>query len=310
MSFILKTKAEIINKTKKLLNKDNSLSFLYGLFKTCGEINLNTNSLNFVTNNELLYNIVNLSLTKLNLEEAEYELADELTIKNNLKFKIMLSKSASKFLLDEFIYKTEFNFNDSLVETDEQKLLFLKAIFLTVGTGNIALNSENNGYLIELVFNDNEFSLYVLDLLAYFDIFAKKIERRIQFVVYINKFDTISDFLALLGATSSMLELNNENILRSVRNNINRQNNCLEANISKTISASMKQLDAINFIDSTIGINSLPIELQEVCLCRLANKEESLENMVKLLNNKITKSGLNHRFSKIIKISDELKGKF
>ena len=84
----------------------------------------------------------------------------------------------------------------------------------------------------------------------------------------------------------------------------------MEANISKTINASLKQLDAINFIDSVIGIGSLESSLQEVCLLRLANKEESLDNLVKLMNGKISKSGLNHRLNKIIKISEELKGKF
>lgn len=310
MSFITKVKDELINKTKKNLNKNNSLSFLLSLFKTCGEINLNTNSLNFITNNENIYELVNICLEKLNLDPAELEIDDELTIKNNIKYKIFLNKSASKVLLDEFIYKTDLNFNENIIKDDENKKTFLKGLFLIIGTGNITINSENNGYLVEFVFNDNDFSLLVLELLSNFDIFAKKVNRRGQFVVYINKFDTICDLFALFGLNNSVLELNNENVLRNVRNNVNRQSNCFESNMNKTISASMKQLDAINFIDSTIGINSLPIELQEVCLCRLANKEESLDNLVKLLNNKISKSGLNHRLNKIIKIAEELKGKF
>lgn len=310
MSFISTIKEELIIREKKALNYNNSLSFLYALFKTCGEINLNTNSLNFITNNEDVYLLVNICLEKLNLDLAEFEIDDELTIKNNTKYKIFLNKKTSQVLLNEFIYKTDLNLNENLLKTDEQKITFLKGLFLIAGTGNLSLNSENSGYLIEFVFNDNDFSLFVLELLSNYEIFAKKVERRGQFVVYINKFDPISDLLALFGLSNSVLELNNENVLRNVRNNINRQNNCFESNMNKTISASMKQLDAINFIDSTIGINSLPVELQEVCLCRLANKEESLDNLVKLLNNKITKSGLNHRFNKIIKLSDELKGKF
>ena len=71
----------------------------------------------------------------------------------------------------------------------------------------------------------------------------------------------------------------------------------------------LKCFRPFNFIDKTIGISSLNEDLQEVCLLRLANKEENLDNLVKLLNNKITKSGLNHRLNKIIKISEELKDK-
>ena len=64
MSFITNIKEELMNKLKKGLNKNNSLSFLYALFKTCGEINLNTNSLNFILSNENLYFLVNISLEK------------------------------------------------------------------------------------------------------------------------------------------------------------------------------------------------------------------------------------------------------
>ena len=91
-----------------------------------------------------------------------------------------------------------------------------------------------------------------------------------------------------------------------MRNAVNRQTNCLSANISKTVSANMKQLEAIDIIDSTIGIDSLPSELQDVVLLRLANTEESLSELVRL-NPNLTKSGLNHRFRKLIKLAEELK---
>lgn len=310
MNFLTKVKNEISKNLNKSLNSNNSLSFLYALFKTIGEINLNTSEINFITNNEEIFNLTNIALKKLNFLEAEFEIDDEKSFKGGFKYKIIINKKTSEYLLNEFVYKTDFNFNDELIKTEIQKLEFLKAIILNTITGNIALNSENSGYLLELVLNDEELSNEITFLLSEFDIFTKKVVRNKQNVIYINKFETISDLLALIGANNSMLAINNENAIRSVRNNINRQNNCLEANINKTINASIKQLEAINFIDSTIGIDSLDINLQEICLLRLANKEESLENLVKLLNGKISKSGLNHRFNKIIKISEELKGKF
>ncbi len=308
ISFINIIKEEIISKIKKSLNKNNCLSFLYALFKTISQINLNTNSIQFITNNEKLFPLINASMNVLNFYEAELEIEDEVNFKQDLKYNISLSKKASSFLLKEFVFNSD-DFNKDFLNDYENRIMFLKTLFVCSGTGNLTINSENNGYLIEYVFNDNDFSLFVLEMLSEFDIFAKKVERRGQFVIYLNKFETISDILALFGATNSVLSLNNESILREVRNNINRQNNCMEANINKTIQASIKQIEAINFIDKTIGISSLNEDLQEVCLLRLANKEENLDNLVKLLNNKITKSGLNHRLNKIIKISEELKDK-
>lgn len=310
MTFIKNIKQEINKNLNKTLNKISSLSFLYGLFLSIGEINVLRGEINFVTNNEEIFSLVNFALKKMGYSEAELEIDDEKNFKSNFKYRIIIEKQISEKLLNEFIYKYDLKFNESLVNSKEQKLEFIKAIFITTATGNITLNSEDSGYLIEFVFNDNMLSNVITNLLSEFDIFTKKVNRKMQFVVYINKFEIISDLLALLGAVTSMLEINNENALRSVRNNINRQNNCLEANMNKTINASLKQIEAINFIQSTIGLESLDESLQEICLVRLANKEESLDNLVKLMNGKISKSGLNHRLNKIIKISNELKDKF
>lgn len=308
MSLIGDVKNEILNKLNKTLSKETCLSFLYGLFKTIGEISIKDNAVCFISNNDELFNAINLALSKLNLMESEMEIEDE-NFKTS-KYKIILDKNTSKKLLNDFVFKTDFKFNEDLVKTENQKVAFLKACFLSCGTGNIVLNQESNGYLVEFCLLDESVIQEIANLLSEFDIFAKTVSRRQQFVLYINKFDFICDLFALFGATSAVLNLNNENALREMRNNINRQNNCLEANISKTITASLKQIDAINFIDETIGLSSLDESLQEICLLRLANKEESLDNLVKLLGGKITKSGLNHRLNKIIKISEELKGKF
>ena len=94
--------------------------------------------------------------------------------------------------------------------------------------------------------------------------------------------------------------------IREVRNNINRQNNCLNANITKTINASVRQVMAIKKIQQTIGLEALPMNLRELCLLRLANPEESLENLTKLTKTPITKSGINHQFSRIIKIAEKI----
>ena len=112
--------------------------------------------------------------------------------------------------------------------------------------------------------------------------------------------------MALVGAYNSVLELQNELAVRELRNKVNRQTNCVNANISKTVEASLRQLHAIEVIEQTIGLDSLPEDLQVVALLRLANTEESLDELLKLSKIKLTKSGLNHRFRKLIKIADEL----
>ena len=144
-------------------------------------------------------------------------------------------------------------------------------------------------------------------LLAEFDIISKLVERKNLFVLYIKEAEVIKDLLALLGAHESVLTLSNEMITREKRNMVNRQVNCINANISRTVEASLKQVDAINTIISTIGLEGLPEDLQEVACLRLANQEESLEELISLSNIKLTRSGLNHRLRKLIKIAESLK---
>ena len=112
-----------------------------------------------------------------------------------------------------------------------------------------------------------------------------------------------------MGANQSVLELSDEMAKRGLRNTVNRQVNCINANISKTVEASLKQIHAINYINKKIGLDSLPEDLQEVAVLRLANPQESMEELLKLSTIKLTKSGLNHRFRRILKIADILKDK-
>ena len=134
----------------------------------------------------------------------------------------------------------------------------------------------------------------------------KIFERKNAFVLYVKDVNTIQDLLALLGANKAVLDLSNEIVTRELRNKVNRQVNCINANINKTVEASLKQVAAINTIIKTIGLESLSEDLQEVAVLRLANQEESLDELLKLSTIKLTRSGLNHRFRKIMKIASTL----
>jgi DNA-binding protein WhiA len=138
---------------------------------------------------------------------------------------------------------------------------------------------------------------------------AKLTKRKSIYVLYIKDAEEVSNVLALMGASDAVLKLQNEIITRQVRNKINRQNNCYTSNYNKTLNASYNQLQAINIIDKEVGIYNLPEDLLQVALLRLANTEESLEELLKLSKTPLTKSALNHKFQKLIKMSEKLKGK-
>ena len=188
---------------------------------------------------------------------------------------------------------------------------FCKGAFLNCATSSIKISSSPNikttsGYHLEFDSKYHEFLLMLSSYLAQFDITAKIIKRKNMFVLYIKDAEQVSDTLALVGANNSVIALQNEIVKREFRNKINRQTNCESGNIAKMVTASMKQLEAIEKIEKTIGLASLSSDLEEVAILRLANPEESLTDLLKLSTLNLTKSGLNHRLRKLISIADNL----
>ena len=47
-------------------------------------------------------------------------------------------------------------------------------------------------------------------------------------------------------------------IVRDMRNSVNRLVNCETANLNKTVSAAMKQVESIQLINQEIGLDNLP----------------------------------------------------
>ena len=248
----------------------------------------------------------------------EEQLSEQYSIsKNNfyeLKFYV---KDFQQLLLDTGIIDFSdglsfvFEINKSIILEDNSRRAFVKGVYIGCSTSSIkfsegAHKTEATGYHLEFVSKNHDFLLEFSSILASYNIIGKIFERKGDFVFYLKDVNAIMDLLALIGANDSVLALSNELVTRELRNKVNRQVNCINANINKTVEASMKQVEAINTIISTIGLESLPEDLQEVAMLRLANQEESLEELLKLSTIKLTRSGLNHRFRKIIKIAKEL----
>ncbi len=95
-------------------------------------------------------------------------------------------------------------------------------------------------------------------------------------------------------------------ILRETRNDLNRANNAETANIARTVTASMKTINNIVKIMETSGLESLPIDLQEVAHLRVNHPDYSIQQLADSLSKPLTKSGVNHRLRKINKIADDL----
>ncbi|MCL2631191.1 MAG: DNA-binding protein WhiA [Firmicutes bacterium] len=127
--------------------------------------------------------------------------------------------------------------------------------------------------------------------------------------LYAKGFETIADFVQYIGAQKAFFELQDLFLLRSAKNEAQRQSNCDTGNLARAIDASTKQLVAINLISKRMkgGLQALPKDLYILAKTRLENPESSSKEIVELSNTALTKSGFNHRMRRLIEIGESLK---
>ena len=187
--------------------------------------------------------------------------------------------------------------------TDEEKRSVVKGAFLGAGSVN---NPEKQNHL-EVGFNKKENMDFINNICKSFDIHLKELidKDNHKYTLYIKDGETISMFLALIGANQSVLKFEEIRVLREIKNNVNRKVNCETANLEKTVSASVIQVDDIKLLIKLKKFDDLPDYLKEIAYVRLDNPDASLKELGELLDNKISKSGVNHRLQKIHEIAEE-----
>ncbi len=198
--------------------------------------------------------------------------------------------------------------NQELLISDCCKVSFIKGLYLT--SGNFYYTKDNNekssGYSIEFLFKNYAVADDSKALLKFFGIKNGMTKRGNNVVLYIKNSDAIYNFFVKLDAVETAINIQNSLIIREIRNDTNRQGNCFDANLNKTINASREQVKAIDYIIKNYGVGYLDDSLQEVALLRLANEDITLNEMVTLYSQPITRAGLKYKLDKIIKIYKSL----
>ncbi|MBQ8015382.1 MAG: DNA-binding protein WhiA, partial [Clostridia bacterium] len=149
-----------------------------------------------------------------------------------------------------------------------------------------------------------------MDLMKFMDELSLKpkyIVRKGNHVIYFKDSESIEDILAIIGAQDASLHVMGIKIEKDVKNKVNRRLNFEMSNINKTVDAANLQVEAIEYIESKTGISSLPENLQKIAKIRLEYPESSLSELEKILDEPISRSGINHRLGRIVKIAEKMK---
>lgn len=291
MSFSSKTK-EDLSKIDNLAKKDQVERELIGYLIGNNTIK-SRNNIRFSTENEYNINRFGKLLKNCNIEDYNIE----------IKGKIFTIDYKIKKDFDEIYYDEDKILFKKLKDDEPLDKSLIRGVFL--GSGYIS-NPEKK-YHLEINFSEKENLNNIYDLLFKYNISTKKMKKENSYSLYIKEGEEISKFLAFIGANNSVLKFEENRVIRETRNNVNRLINCETANFSKTIKAGNKQIEDINFIKSKKKFGELPENLKIVANIRLKHPDASLTELVDLLGNTISKSGVSHRLSAISKFADELK---
>ncbi len=181
---------------------------------------------------------------------------------------------------------------------------YLRGAFLGAGS----ITSPEKGYHFEIIAGDDAMCQSVLRQMERCGLPAGHITRRGKQVVYLKGSQHISDALALMGAPTSMMELENIRITRQMRGNINRASGCDDRNYERAAAASDAQVKAITMISIQRGLASLPPALRELAHLRLENPSVSLTELGQMMDPPLTKSGVSNRMKRLMATADEIAG--
>ncbi|WP_409226950.1 DNA-binding protein WhiA [Gudongella sp. SC589] len=315
MSFSSITKNELsrieIDKECCALAELAALVRMNGTVQITGMQNIN---LKFTTENAAIARRIFSILKMMYHSEIEVMVRKNKQLKKNNNYLIIIhdKKISEKVLSDvgyidkdrSNLFNPRYGVPKSIVSSRCCKRSFIRGSFL----GGGSMSNPEKTYHLEFVTNHEEHAKSLRDIINSFELNSKIIQRKDNFVVYIKEGEQIVDLLNIIGAHQALLKLEDIRVLKEVRNNINRLVNCETANLGKTISASMRQIESIKTIQGRMGLNKLPDNLREIAEVRLANPDASLKEIGEMMNPPIGKSGVNHRFRKLEEIADELGG--
>ena len=204
---------------------------------------------------------------------------------------------------DELLGLKMWDMNSSMKQDEQLARLCIREAFIKSGS----MNDPNKKYHLEIMFKTKKKAEEMQTLFNNFNINAKIIKREKDYMLYLKDGEEISEFLALIGANSSVIKFEEIRVLKETRNDINRLVNCETANLNKTINAAVKQIEDIKLIKKKRKFSNLPENLQEIAELRIANPDVSLVELGKMLSEPIGKSGVNHRLKKLSAIAEDLR---
>lgn len=183
---------------------------------------------------------------------------------------------------------------------------YARGAFLASGSAYIPsekVSVKSAGYHVEFLFFGEDAAEEFKKLLERCAIKVHLVKKGNYYGVYAKSAEAVSDVLAFLGATESVIRTTAVSITREMNGVANRKKNCDFANMEKTVDSAMRQIEAIERLKETGEYDKLDDKLKETCELREKHSDASMSDLARMLG--ISKSGLNHRMERIVKLGEK-----
>lgn len=301
-----------------LITDDEIKSYLAAVVKLCGNLIISNKrvSLDIVLSDlkyaidisELIKKLIECELYVKNVYVDKINklkgYAIELQHPNSLKLLDILSiiKEDMGSIIDISLSLPPILNNIKLISYYMQGMLDCKAkLFIPDASDS---DNTSTGYRLDISPVEESYALDVVKLLYSHNINLKYALRRDIGTLYSADSSTISDLYAFSNLSEVVIKINDTLVIRSVKNQIVRTMNRDNANMDRALNAGEKLAIAVKILKNHNQYDKLDKSIRETVECKLSDLSLTLEQIGERIN--ATKSCVNHRIRKIIKLAESL----
>ncbi|MBQ8408704.1 MAG: DNA-binding protein WhiA [Clostridia bacterium] len=184
------------------------------------------------------------------------------------------------------------------------KQVFLRALFCAKGS----VSDPQKSYTLEIQTPKDTRAMLIHTILEEIGPEAPGITpRKDIFGIFYRNESAIEDLLTVCGAGKTIFTFFDVHIEKDLRNMENRATNCVTRNIARSVNAAGMQIQAIEAILANGMMDELSDDVKTTAYLRLENPDMSLGELAGIHTPPISKSGLNHRLSKILEMAKKRK---
>lgn len=175
---------------------------------------------------------------------------------------------------------------------------FVRGAFLAGGS----VTDPEKRYHLELTTPHLKVCAETYSLLLDLGFYPRDMRRGATALLYFKQSDQIEDLLTVIGAPLSAMQLMEAKVEKEMNNAVNRQVNCDDANLTKTVNAAQQQLAAIRVLRERGLFDTLPAQLRETAEQRERDPSASMAELAQALF--VTKSAVGHRLRKLTELAN------